>query len=193
MRLRSVISLGALLALPALALAADPGRLQLPDFSALSKIATQSVDISLDPSLLRLASGVISDNAGGNGDAVDGLIRGIRGIYVRSYTFDKPGQYSESDVKAVETQLLAPGWQALVSTHDVKAGNNVDIYIRRTGNRTDGVAIVAANPRQLTIVNIVGAIDLAKLAQLQGQFGVPRIGLSLHGTPQSSAATAPSH
>ncbi|MFZ1870619.1 MAG: DUF4252 domain-containing protein [Steroidobacteraceae bacterium] len=193
MRLRSVISLGALLALPALALAADPGRLQLPDFSALSKIATQSVDISLDPSLLRLASGVISDNAGGNGDAVDGLIRGIRGIYVRSYTFDKPGQYSESDVKAVETQLLAPGWQALVSTHDVKAGNNVDIYIRRTGNRTDGVAIVAANPRQLTIVNIVGAIDLAKLAQLQGQFGVPKVGLTASGAPQSGAASSQTH
>ena len=58
MRLRSVTLTCALLAFPALALAADPGRLQLPDFSALSKKATQSVDISLDPSLLNLASGV---------------------------------------------------------------------------------------------------------------------------------------
>ena len=176
MRLRSVISVGALLALPALALAADPGRLQLPDFSALSKIATQSVDISLDPSLLHLASGAINSNDGGNGSAVNGLIQGIRGIYVRSYTFDKPGQYSKADVKAVEAQLFAPGWQPVVSTHDLKQGNNVDIYIRRTGNRTDGVAIIAADPRQLTIVNIVGSIDLAKLAQLQGQFGVPKVG-----------------
>jgi Domain of unknown function (DUF4252) len=193
MRLRSVISLGALLALPALALAADPGRLQLPDFSALSKIATQSVDISLDPSLLHLASGVISSNDAGNGAAVNGLIRGIRGIYVRSYTFNKPGEYSKADVKAVEAQLFAPGWQAVVSTHDLKQGNNVDIYIRRTGDRTDGVAIIAADPRQLTIVNIVGSIDLAKLAQLQGQFGVPRVGLTASGATQSSAPTAQTH
>jgi hypothetical protein len=193
MRLRSVISLGALLALPALALAADPGRLQLPDFSALSKIATQSVDISLDPSLLHLASGVISSNDAGNGAAVNGLIRGIRGIYVRSYTFDKPGAYSKADIKAVEAQLFAPGWQAVVSTHDLKQGNNVDIYIRRTGDRTDGVAIIAADPRQLTIVNIVGSIDLAKLAQLQGQFGVPRVGLTASGATQSSAPTAQTH
>ncbi len=186
MRLRSLISVGALLALPALALAADPGRLQLPDFSALSKIATQSVDISLDPSLLHLASGAI--NSSGNGSAVNGLIQGIRGIYVRSYTFDKPGEYSTADVKAVEAQLFAPGWQPVVSTHDLKQGSNVDIYIRRTGNRTDGVAIIAADPRQLTIVNIVGSIDLAKLAQLQGQFGVPKVGLTVGGTSQSAAS-----
>ncbi len=193
MRLRSVISVGALLALPALALAADPGRLQLPDFSALSKIATQSVDISLDPSLLHLASGVISSSDSGNGSAVNGLIRGIRGIYVRSYTFDKPGEYSKADVKAVEAQLFAPGWKAVVSTHDLKQGNNVDIYIRRTGARTDGVAIIAADPRQLTIVNIVGSIDLAKLAQLQGQFGVPKVGLTASGAAQSSAPTVQTH
>lgn len=190
MRLRSVTLVCALLALPALALAADPGRLQLPDFTALSKKAVQSVDISLDPSLLRLASGVISSDASGNGAAVNGVIQGIRGIYVRSYTFDKPGEYSKADVKSVEAQLLAPGWQPVVSTHDLKQGNNVDIYMLRNGNRTDGLAIIAADPRQLTIVNIVGSIDLAKLAQLQGQFGVPRIGLTADGAPRGGGATA---
>jgi hypothetical protein len=191
MRFRSIISAGLLLALPALAFAADPGRLQLPDFSALSKIATQQVNISLDPSLLRLASGVIDS---GDASAVNSLIQGIRGIYVRSYTFDKPGRYSMAQVKALQAQLLAPGWQALVSTQDVKQGSNVDIYILRSGNRTDGVAIIAAEPRQLTVVNIVGSIDLAKLAQLQGQFGVPKMGLTTGGAPQSSsAATAQTH
>ncbi|HEX4268757.1 MAG TPA: DUF4252 domain-containing protein [Steroidobacteraceae bacterium] len=193
MRLRSIISAGVLLALPALAFAAEPGRLQLPDFSTLSKIATQQVNISLDPSLLRLASGVIDSNDSGHASAVNSLIQGIRGIYVRSYTFDKPGRYSMAQVKALQAQLLAPGWQAVVSTQDVKQGSNVDIYILRSGNRTDGVAIIAAEPRQLTVVNIVGSIDLAKLAQLQGQFGVPKMGLTTGGAPQSSAATAQTH
>jgi hypothetical protein len=193
MRPRSITLICALLALPALAFAADPGRLQLPDLTALSKKATQSVDISLDPSLLHLASGVINSDDHGNGAAVNGVIQGIRGIYVRSYTFDKPGQYSKADVKAVEAQLLAPGWQPVVATHDLKQGNNVDIYILRNGNRTDGLAIIAADPRQLTIVNIVGSIDLAKLAHLQGQFGVPKIGLAADGTPQDSTITIQPH
>jgi Domain of unknown function (DUF4252) len=193
MRFRSVILVFALLALPALASAADPGRLQLPDFSALSKKAPQSVDVSLDPSLLRMASGVINSDNSGNGAAVNGLIHGIKGIYVRSYTFDKPGEYSKADVQAVQAQLLAPGWQPIVSTHDLKQGSNVDIYVLRTGNRTDGIAIIAAAPRELTIVNIVGSIDLAKLAQLQGQFGVPRVGLTMNGTTQNNSTIPPTH
>ena len=190
MRLRSLILTCALLALPALAAAADPGRLQLPDFSALSKKATQSVDISLDPSLLHLASGAISSDGGDNGAAVNDLIKGIRGIYVRSYTFDKPGEYSKADVMAVQAQLLAPGWQPIVSTHDLKQGADVDIYLLRSGDHTEGVVIIAAQPRQLAIVNIVGSIDLAKLAQLQGQFGVPRVGLPLNNSAKNGSTSA---
>lgn len=190
MRLRSITLICALLALPALAFAAEPGRLQLPDFSALSKKAAQSVDISLDPSLLNLAKSVGITDDSGNAAAVNGVIQGIRGIYVRSYSFDKPGEYSKADVKAVEAQLLAPGWQPIVSTHDLKQGNNVDIYILRNGNRTDGVAIIAAEPRELTIVNIVGSIDLARLARLQGQFGVPRVGLTVDGQVKGNPGSA---
>lgn len=193
MRFRSTVLVCALLALPAVAAAADPGRLQLPDFSALAKKATQSVDISLDPSLLRLASGAISSDSGGNGAAVHNLIQGIRGIYVRSYTFESPGEYSKADVKAVQAQLLAPGWQPVVSTHDLKQESNVDIYVLRTGDHTDGIAIIAAEPRQLTIVNIVGSIDLAKLAQLQGQFGVPKVGLAINGQATNGSTSGRTH
>ncbi|MGH8294622.1 MAG: DUF4252 domain-containing protein [Steroidobacteraceae bacterium] len=188
MRFRTFILVCALLALPSLAAAADPGRLQLPDFPALAKRATKSVDITLDPSLLRLASGVIDDNSGANGAAVNDLIKGLRGIYVRSYTFDKPGEYSKADVRAIRSQLLAPGWQPIVSTHDVKQGSHVDIYVQRSDNRTEGIAIIAAEPLQLTIVNIVGSIDLAKLARLQGQFGVPKVGLTASAQAKSGSA-----
>jgi hypothetical protein len=193
MRFRPVILLSALLALPALAAAADPGRLQLPDFSALSKKASQSVDISLDPSLLRLASGAISLDNDNDGAAVNDLIKGIRGIYVRSYTFNRLGEYSKADVKAVQAELLAPGWVPVVSTHDLKQGSTVDIYMLRNGDHTDGVAIIAAQPRQLTIVNIVGSISLAKLARLQGQFGVPKVGITVNGQAKNGSADAHTH
>ena len=193
MRFRPVILVSALLALPALAAAADPGRLQLPDFTALSKKASQSVDISLDPSLLRLAGEAISYDNDNDGAAVNDLIKGIRGIYVRSYTFDRLGEYSKADVKAVQAQLLAPGWVPMVSTHDLKQGNNVDIYMLRNGNHTDGVAIIAAQPRQLTIVNIVGSINLARLAQLQGRFGVPRVGITVNGQARNGSTDSETH
>jgi hypothetical protein len=42
-------------------------------------------------------------------------------------------------------------------------------------NAAIGMAIVASEPRQFTIVNIVGSIDLNKLHKLEGHFGVPNI------------------
>jgi hypothetical protein len=180
MQLRAVILVAALLALPALAVAQEPGRVQLPDFPALSQRAKQAVDVSLDPSMLGQV-GTMIDNNGGDGAALSEVIHGIRGIYVRSYSFDKPGEYSAADVDAVRAQLHAPDWQQVVSTHDLKQGNNVDIYVRRDGKRTDGLIIIAAQPRELAIVNIVGSIDLARLAQLQGQFGIPQVGLGAGG------------
>ena len=38
-----------------------------------------------------------------------------------------------------------------------------------------GLAVIASEPREFTIVNIVGSIDIDKLAKLEGQFGIPRV------------------
>lgn len=173
MRCRFVAVIPTLLLLPLLA-QAQPGRLVLPDFSGLAKKATESVNISLDPSMLGLASAFLNaDPRAGDGD-VKSLINGVQAIYVRSYTFDKVGAYSKADVDAVRAQLVSPAWVPLISTHDSK--DDVDIYVRRSGQQTEGMAIISAEPKEFTIVNIVGAIDLAKLSQLQGKFGVPSIG-----------------
>jgi hypothetical protein len=169
MQYRSTLLLSVLLSLPPMIAVAQPGRLVLPDFSALTKKASNAVDINLDPSLLGLAAGTLSADP----DVKD-LISGLQGIYVHSYTFDQDGAYSKADVDSVRSQLVAP-WSQLVSTHDRNQQSDVDIFVRHNGQRTEGMAIIVSQPRKLTIVNIVGPIDLAKLAQLQGNFGVPKI------------------
>lgn len=178
MRLRFVAVIPALLLLPLLA-QAQAGRLVLPDFSDLARKASQSVNISLDPSMLGLAGAFLNADPRPGDSDVKSLISGLQGIYVRSYTFDRVGAYSRADVDAVRAQLAAPGWVSLVSTHDPQ--DDVDIYVRRSGQRTEGMAIISAEPKELTIVNIVGEIDLAKLAQLQGKFGVPSIAMGSSG------------
>jgi hypothetical protein len=35
--------------------------------------------------------------------------------------------------------------------------------------------VIAAEPRELTIVNIIGTLDPEKLADLGGEFGIPRL------------------
>ena len=113
--------------------------------------------------------------------------KGLRGIYVRSYTFDKDSAYQQTDIDAVRAQLAAPGWNRLVETHSRKTRANVDIYIMIDNNRAIGLALIASEPRQFTIVNIIGAIDLDKLHKLEGQFGVPKLDIDLSKTPTQGA------
>jgi hypothetical protein len=40
------------------------------------------------------------------------------------------------------------------------------------------VAIVVAEPREFTVVNLSGTIDLDSLADLSGHFGMPKIELT---------------
>ena len=189
MRRVSLVLISALFAIP-VALAAPPampGRLILPDFSALAKKATRVVDLSLDPSELQTAASFLNSGHDADAHGVNRVVSGMRGLYVRSYHFAHAGEYSRADVRRVLAQLAAPGWKPILSVRNRKAGQgstDVNISVLRVGGQTEGMAIVAAKPRELTIVNIVGSIDLSKLAQIQGQFGVPPVGVA---PPQNAA------
>jgi predicted nucleotidyltransferase len=101
---------------------------------------------------------------------------------VRSLTFDHDFVYQASDIEAVRKQLEAPGWNRLVQTRSKKTHEDVDIYVMVENQQAIGLALISSEPRELTIVNIVGAIDLDKLRKLEGQFGVPKVDLD-PGTP----------
>lgn len=158
------------------AAAATPGELQLPNFGGIASKAVQSVDISLDTSLLGMAASFM-DSSKPDDAAVKEIIAGLKGVYVRSYTFNGDFQYPEADIDSVRKQLAAPGWQRLVAVHNSPDHSNVDIYICMVQGRASGLAIIASHPRELTIVNIVGSVDLQKLHQLQGKFGIPQMQL----------------
>lgn len=163
--------------------AAEP-RLVLPDFSDLTKKASQSVNITLDSSLLVMA-GKFLDGDDPQDAAVREVIKGLSGIYVRSYTFGEDNAYRQSDIDAVNAQLTSPGWSRLVQTKDRKSGANVDIYVMVAGEKAIGMALIASEPRELTIVNIVGSIDLDKLRKLEGHFGVPGLDAATTASPPS--------
>ena len=160
-------------------------RLQLDNLDHLASLATETVNVTIDPAMLKMAAGLLKNER--QNDAALAMLNDIQGIYVRSFEFDRDNAYSQDDVKAVRTQLAAPGWSRMVEVESkgnrseekngVKTTSGgfelVQIYGWRDGNQPGGLAILVAEPRELTVVNIVGPIDLAKLGALQGQFGIP--------------------
>lgn len=155
-------------------------RLKLPDFSQLATKAAESVDISLDTSLLGLAAKFMSADDEKE-RAVKEMVQNLQGIYVKSFEFDSDNGYSRADVDAVRQQLSAPGWSRLVGVRSRRDSSDVDVFVWMTGDKPGGLAIIASEPRQLTIVNIIGAIDLEKLRNLEGEFGIPKLGIERDG------------
>ena len=101
------------------------------------------------------------------------MVSGLQGICVRSYSFAKDGEYDRGLLDRVKSQLGA-GWKPLVTVRS-KTKENVNIMADVRGDRINGLVIISAEPREFTIVNIVGDIDLDRLSKLEGEFGIPRI------------------
>ncbi len=140
------------------------------DFPALEERAEEVVDITLDAQMLRMAAKFFS---GRDADerAVREMINGLHGIYVRSYTFSKEGEYDRSLANRIKSQL-GPTWKPVVTVRSKKK-ENVNIYANMAGEKVNGLVIISAEPREFTVVNINGPIDLERLSQLEGQFGIP--------------------
>ena len=155
--------------------AQEPSRLQLGSLDHLAAKASKSVDVNIDERLIRLASKVFSDKDAEERE-IKKVVAGVKGIYVKVYEFENEGQYSSVDLDTIRTQLRAPGWTRLVNVTSKKEGN-LEVYLLMNGDMVNGLAVLASDVKELAVVNIVGPVDLDKLAKLEGQLGIPELGI----------------
>ena len=156
-----------------LALAGQAQKLNF-DFGKLAAKAKEVVDVNLDGTSLQFASKFLSDKDADEAQAKK-VVSGLKGIYVKSFEFEKPGAYTTADVQALRAQLSGPQWSRIVDVHSEKDGENAEVYLRTEAGKVTGLSILAAEPTELTVVHIVGAIDPDSLNQLGGQFGIPKL------------------
>lgn len=151
-------------------------RLQIDSLDRFASRATDTIEVNIDTRLLSLGGNFLS-NKKAEESKVKELIAGLKGIYVKSYSFGSEGEFSTSDVQPIRQQLRAPGWSRIVGVTSKKEGNNTEVYLMSDGSRIGGLAVVSFEPKRLTVVNVVGSIDFDKLTQLEGQFGIPDLEL----------------
>lgn len=143
-----------------------------PELEKLASKASEVVDINLDKSMLQFASGFMADPH--DRQARD-FIRNLNGIYVKSFEFSEPGQYNAAALESVRSQLRAPLWSRIVGAHSKRDQEDVDIFLRKENGKVTGMVVLAAEPKELTLVSIDGPINPEDIAQLGGQFGIPQI------------------
>ena len=77
----------------------------------------------------------------------------------------------------IVSQLKGGGWNKIIGVTSKKDGDNVNVYLLTLGDQVAGLAVVSIEPKEFTVVNIVGPVNLEKLTQLEGSFGVPVLNL----------------
>ena len=186
---------GPLLAQAKTSLAAMPrGQLLLPEMAGLADKASESVTVTLDSQLLGFAARFLNPDVPDEA-AAKKIVSSLTGIYVRKYTFDTDYAYPKADIDGIRRQLAAPGWSQIVEARSKKEQTDVDVYLLIDSGKARGLAIIASEPREFAIVNIVGSIALEDLHELEGKFGVPELQIeskkSASPTPAPAPAPAP--
>jgi hypothetical protein len=144
------------------------------NFDKLAARASDSTDVSLDGAVLQLAGKFLSDDDKDQAK-VKKLVGGLKGIYIRTFEFKKPGEYTAADVEPFRAPLRPPDWQRIVGTHSNEDGVTVEVYIKNDSKGIGGLVIIATEPKELTLVNIVGAVDLDSLSELGKHFDFPQV------------------
>jgi hypothetical protein len=168
------------LAVPALAQTA-----QLPAPSPIEKElaarASNVTEVTLGKDMLGFAAKVMNDkdtnpsvNPLYNRDVEDTqkLIEGLDGIYVREYEFDKEGQFSAGEVEQLRKYFETSEWSPMVQERERKSGESTDVMVKLVNGESHGLFVLIVEPKELTIVLILGPIRMDELGKLNGVAGL---------------------
>lgn len=157
-------------------------KLDIESLESLSKKAEHVVDVTIDENFMSLAARVVTKSKDPEAKKIADIVAGFKGVYVRSFGFSGEGQWKESDIAGIRAQLKGPGWSRIVNVMSRKDGQNVEVYLMTDPASLGGLAVIATQPNELTVVNIVGRIDIDKLADLEGHLGIPDLDIRIGGS-----------
>lgn len=141
----------------------------------LAAKASDVTEVTLGKNMLDFASKFMKDKNPDDAQARK-LIQGLKGIYVREYTFDKEGEYSMEQVQQLRAAFTGPEWAPIVHERERKSGETTDVLMKTVNGETQGMFVLTAAPKELTIVLILGPIKMDELGELRGLSGLGALG-----------------
>src|SRR5580658_2631382 len=160
----------ATLAGPALAQTA-----QLPAPSPIEKElaarASDVTEVTLGKNMLNFAAKVMNGKDDDDAEARH-LIEGLQGIYVREYEFEKEGQFSADEVDQLRKYFETSEWSPIIKERERKNGESTDVMVKLVNGESHGLFILEVEPKELTIVLILGPVHMDDLGKLKGIGGL---------------------
>jgi len=176
MKIRIAAFVLSALALSAVSMA-QPSPLPLPPpvEKELAARAANVTEVTLGKNMLGFAAkfmnGKDQDEA-----ATRHLIEGLEGIYVRSYEFDKEGEYSMEEIAKLRQYFETSEWSPIVREREKSTGETTDVMVKLVNGESHGLFVLTVEPKELTIVLILGPIRMEDLGKLKGIGGLSALG-----------------
>jgi hypothetical protein len=137
----------------------------------LAAHASDVTEVTLGKNMLAFAAKFMHDKDEDEA-GVRQLIEGLDGIYVREYAFDKEGEYSIDQLDQLRKYFETPEWAPIIHEHERKSGETTDVLMKTVNGENKGMFILSAEPKELTIVLILGPIRVEDLGKLHGIGGL---------------------
>jgi hypothetical protein len=169
-----LLAAGALTA-PALVLPALAQNSQLPLPSPVEKElaarASDVTEVTLGKNMLTFAAQFMKGKDEDE-EATRHLIEGLDGIYVREYEFDKEDQYSPDQIESLRKYFETSEWSPIIHVRERKSNESTDVLVKMVNGENKGMFILDVEPKELTIVLILGPINVDQLSRLHGIGGL---------------------
>ena len=153
----------------------SPLPLPSPVEKELAARASNVTEVTLGRNMLAFAAKFM-DNKDEDEAATRKLIEGLDGVYVREYDFDKEGEYSPDQIEKLRQYFETSEWTPIVRERSKHDGDNTDVMMKIVNGETHGLFVLETEPRELTIVLILGPIHLDDLHRLTHLSGLGALG-----------------
>jgi hypothetical protein len=171
-----VMALGVVMAGTVVARAQD----ELPPPSPIEKTLADRADhvteVTLDKNMLALAGKFMGKDKDDDADdkAVKSMIQGLKGVYVREYEFNKDNAYTAEELDGLRKYITGSDWSPMVHERTKGSKEGTDVYLKMVNGQIQGLFVLDAEPKELSLVLILGPIDMSKVSELGGNFGIPK-------------------
>jgi hypothetical protein len=157
---------------PVVALAQQPAGVAEALHGLTSEPATHT-SVTFDRDMLQAVDGFMNNGNGPVGQ--------LNSVTVENFRYREPAFYIPEEMHALVAAYQAAGWKHLVD-QNASAGESAsphkpvtDLWLHFVHGEIDDVAVVVRGPKQMSVIEVSGALRPLDLVHLSGHFGIPKV------------------
>ena len=143
------------------------------DTEELKSQADEVVEVNLDGKALEQGSKLLAVRSGIS-NSFKSVMGSIKGIYRFTYRFALGNPYDIDAMENLHRQMTDGGWAPMIDVQNQKENTGLTVYsFTSEDDAPNGITVISNDPSEITVLNLVGDVDLEALATVGETLGMP--------------------